>query len=60
MSNENYKTVRVYNETYDKLREIKYISKENFVDILKKSIDETHKEIIRKENLKAKNNNRKD
>lgn len=49
MSNEDYKTVRVYNETYEKLREIKYISKENFVDILKKSIDEAHREVKHKE-----------
>lgn len=45
MSNENYKTVRVYNETYEKLREIKYIENESFVEILKNSIDDTHKTI---------------
>lgn len=59
MSNENYKTVRIYNETYEKLREIKYISKENFVDILQRSIDKTHKEIIKEEKQRLSQKNKK-
>lgn len=53
MTNENYKTVRVYNETYEKLREIKYIENESFVEILKNSIDDTHKTITQEAKRKS-------
>lgn len=49
MSNKDYKTIRIANESYDKLRELKFKRNMSFVDILKESIDETYEELMEKE-----------
>ncbi|MDW3953427.1 hypothetical protein QI339_12450 [Staphylococcus saprophyticus] len=49
MSNKDYKTIRIANESYDKLRELKFKRNMSFVDILKESINETYEELMEKE-----------
>ncbi len=49
MSNKDYKTIRIANESYDKLRELKFKRNMSFVDILKESIDKTYEELMEKE-----------
>lgn len=42
MANKDYKTIRVANDTYDKLRELKFKKNKSFVDILKECIDKEY------------------
>jgi len=42
MSNKDYRTIRVTNDSYEKLRELKFKKNMSFVDILKECIDEAY------------------
>lgn len=44
-----YKNIRIYQSTYEQLRELKYIKNETFSKIIQDSIDETYKKEKRKE-----------
>ena len=42
MANKDYKTIRVANDTYDKLRELKYKKNKSYIDILKACVDKEY------------------
>lgn len=42
MANKDYRTIRVANDSYEKLRELKFKKNMSFVDILKECIDEAY------------------
>lgn len=45
MSNEDYKTIRITNESYEKLRELKFKENKAYVEILKECIDERYEDM---------------
>lgn len=46
-NNANYKNVRISPEVYQLLKEIRFHTDENFIDITNKSIVELHKRMVR-------------
>lgn len=50
MSNKDYRTIRVTNDSYEKLRELKFKKNMSFVDILKECIDESYTKLKEEEN----------
>lgn len=50
MSNKDYRTIRVTNDSYEKLRELKFKKNMSFIDILKECIDESYTKLKEEEN----------
>ncbi len=51
-NNDNYKNVRVSHDTYQLLKEIKFYTDQNFIDITNKSIKDYHKKLVREGMIK--------
>lgn len=56
MANKDYKTIRVANDTYDKLRELKFKRNKSYVDILKACIDKEYMKLKEEENNNKRGN----
>lgn len=51
MAENEYNNIKISNDTYEQLREIKYLTKKSFIEIIGESIDEKYKE-VKSENRK--------
>lgn len=52
MANDNYKTLRIDLESYEKLREIKFKQNLSYIDILKNCINKEYQNMKEKEGKK--------
>ncbi len=51
INDNNFKTVRIHTDTYEKLKEIKFFTNQNYIDIITKSIDAYYKELRKNNSL---------
>ena len=52
MTNNEYKTVRIAKDSFEKLREIKFRTNQSYIDLLKTYIDQAYEEMTKERNKK--------
>ena len=52
MTNNEYKTIRIAKDSFEKLREIKFKTNQSYIDILKECIDKVYDNMKKEENEK--------